>query len=265
MKSTLLGAVLALFAVAPAKDAPAPLTASAPWTVHAEDNLCALSRKFGTGDAEVEIAFQPIFTSESMEVLIVSRDRSSDQRIGQAKLRFAPSGTPLKASYFSVPTKTSGQRYTRVTVNREAFDLTQSSAEMSISAPPLSLTIRVPPTAKAVATFRECEADLLRSWKIDPAAVTPERAAKPLNAGRAFSSDNYPPEAQNKGYVGRVVALVQVDAAGKPTACRIVSGVAASLNDATCKGAMRVQFQPGTDAEGRPAASVTVIPVRWQQ
>lgn len=214
MRFLILGAALTSAAALPKQDTPPPLTATGLWTVHAEESICALSRKFGAGDAEIEIGFQPIFTADSMEVLVVSRDKSTGQHIGKAKLRFAPGGQVLDASYFSVPTKTKGQRYTRVTVKREAFDLLQSSTEMSISASPVSSTIRIPPTTKAVATFRKCEDDLLRSWNVDPAAVTPERAAKPLNAGRAFSFDSFPAEALNKGFIGRVVALVQVDATG---------------------------------------------------
>lgn len=265
MSFLISSAVLASAAALPKEEPRPPLTASAPWTVHAEESLCALSRKFGTAEAEIEVGFQPIFTTQSMEVLVLSRDKSDEQHIGKAKLRFAPSGEVLNASYFSVATGKKGQRYTRITVASGAFELLQSSTEMSISASPVAATIRIPATTKAIAAFRKCEDDLLRAWGVDPTTVTQERSAKPLNPARAFSEDNFPPEAVNKGFIGRVVALIQVDAAGQPTTCRVVSGVAAPLNDATCKGAMRVKYQPGTDASGRPAASIAVLPVRWQR
>ncbi len=264
MKIPLLIAILAQAgAVPPAK---APLEANGPWTVHAENSLCLLSRTFGTGPDQIVIGFQPIFNEKTMELLIVSHDERVNQRIGDATVDFDP-GAPLpKARYFSVGTKVKGQRYTRITVDSGAFALMQTPGHLDIDAPPLKVRVKIPASMKAIAAFRQCESDLLQSWGIDPAALSPERGPTVIgDPAKLFGPGSYPSTAVRDGSIGRVVAVLQLDASGVPTACRVVVGVAAALNDATCRQGMFVRYRPGRDAAGKPVASVAVLTVDWRQ
>lgn len=90
-------------------------------------------------------------------------------------------------------------------------------------------------------------------------AVTPP---KPLNQRMWVGLDDYPDGATRDGDVG---IAVDVDAAGKPTACETVkrSGVAA-YDSATCRlVTTRARFDPALDAAGAKVAGRYAGTVKW--
>jgi TonB family protein len=70
--------------------------------------------------------------------------------------------------------------------------------------------------------------------------------ASPVDLGSWFKADDYPAEAMKHNVEGSVTFEVEVDASGKPTACRIAkSSKSAILDQATCDIVMkRAQFKP---------------------
>lgn len=89
--------------------------------------------------------------------------------------------------------------------------------------------------------------------------------AVPIDIGSWIGPDNYPPEAIRAGEQGRVVAIVSIDAAGHPTACRIdVSIGSPALERGTCATVLaNGRFEPARDARGRAIASEMTLPIRW--
>lgn len=86
-----------------------------------------------------------------------------------------------------------------------------------------------------------------------------------VNMGEVFNSDNYPFWALENWDEGSVRFLVEVDAAGKATECRIVqpSGLA-TLDQPTCDLVLaKAHFAPGTDRRGRPVAGSYSRVVKW--
>lgn len=88
---------------------------------------------------------------------------------------------------------------------------------------------------------------------------------QPRNLGRWFGADNYPPSAIRAGEQGRVVAIVSIDATGRPTACRIdISTGSSALDEKTCDIVLTSgEFDPARDPRGRAIASEMPMPVRW--
>jgi TonB family protein len=80
--------------------------------------------------------------------------------------------------------------------------------------------------------------------------------AKPIDINSWFSADDYPAEAVKQGIEGSVFFEVDVDATGKPTACRIgASSGSQILDEATCKAVLaRAKFEPALNASGKPVA-----------
>jgi TonB family protein len=80
-----------------------------------------------------------------------------------------------------------------------------------------------------------------------PVALTIPGGPTPIAVGTWFTADDYPVEARKAGAEGMVRFEVDVDATGKPTACRIVkSSGSAPLDEATCKIVMaNAHFTPG--------------------
>lgn len=255
---------LLMAAAAVAADAPPPpLPPEGPWIVEAEDNLCLLSRGFGPAESRVTLGFQPLFLAKTMEMLVLTRDISTDQRGGDASVTIGENGQPLKAGYISVPLP--GQRrLTRLTVSSDVMAALPTASLVTVKAGKMVWFVRLGPTDKALRALDGCQRDLLRSWGVDPALVTEELAPRmAASAARYFGPDAYPPEAQRAGVHGRVVTVLGVDAAGRVSDCRVVATAGDVLNAATCLAARRIRFTPGHDAAGKAAASIYVLPVRW--
>jgi TonB family protein len=80
-----------------------------------------------------------------------------------------------------------------------------------------------------------------------------------------FGDGDYPADARHRGEQGLVGFSVDIDVAGRVSACRITrSSGSAALDDATCRIAReRIQFTPATDRQGRPVADQASSRVRW--
>lgn len=247
-----------------AADAPSPLLEpNGPWLIEAEDNLCLLTRSYGSDANKVTVGLQPLFTDDqTMDLIVLTHDASPGQKAGTAAVRFAPTGRTRQGEYFSVQLG-DGRRFTRITLSGESMDDVRAAQEMSIRAKPASVRVHLVRTDAALTPFSRCQTDLLKFWGVDPAALAPERAPKPRNLSGLFSPSAYPTEALNSNLSGRVVAVLQVDATGVVTACRVVSSAGPALNAGTCREANRLRFRPGTDPGGKPTPSIYVLPVRW--
>lgn len=86
------------------------------------------------------------------------------------------------------------------------------------------------------------------------AAAADVITAKPIDIGSWFRANDYPIEAMKKGIEGSVTFEVDVDPAGKPTACRVaVSSGSSILDRATCDAVLaRARFEPALGPDGRP-------------
>jgi TonB family protein len=249
-------AIAALLATAADKP---PLEPNGPWVVEAEEAMCLLTRAYGPD--KVLVGLQPLFNLPDMEVNVITRPGGS-QRLGKGKLRFGE-GPAFTGGYLGVKLA-DGRRFTRPTVPAEAFAAVGQAGTMTIDAPPVRVTVAIVRPAAGLKAFARCQDDLLRSWGVDPAAMAPDHAARPIDPAKAFRPEDYPKEALQQALIGRVIAVLTVGADGAVTRCRVVASAGKLLDDATCARAQTVRFEPGTDAAGKPAASAYVMPVRWQ-
>lgn len=98
-----------------------------------------------------------------------------------------------------------------------------------------------------------------------PMAPFEASPAKAIAPGSWFSPDDYPVDARKAGKEGTVRFEVNVDASGKPTACRIVStSGSTSLDEATCRSVIaKGQFTPAT-LQGKPVASTYTSNTTWK-
>ena len=248
-----------------AADRPAPtvLPHTGPWTVAAEDNLCLLSHGFGTTDAKVTLAFQPLLTASMMELIVLAPDRTADQRTGEATVTLQPGDRTLHATYVSVPTRDHARRLTRMTISSEVMADLAAARTLTVEADRLAMTFQLAPPAKALLAIDACQRDLLTEWGVDPALVDGAHRPVARDPSRSFNADSYPPAAVREGVSGRVVAVLQVDARGTVSNCRVVASAGEALNATTCSIARKIPFIPAHDDAGRAVPSIYVLPVRW--
>lgn len=254
-----------LFMLLAAAAPPLPLTPSTPWNVEAKEDLCVLSRTYGSEGDRTTLLFQPILDMETMDFIVVTPGKPRQQKTGDATIERLPDGRVFKAPYLGLSTLAGGRYVTRISVDRALYDELGQAVELRIKAGPVARQIQVGRSDKAKAAFADCDRDLLKSWGVDPADVTKDRRPVPeRNFARYFTSDAYPSAAIEEGFIGRVTAVLNIDAAGIVSKCRPIVSAGKLLTEATCVNAAKLPFRPGHDASGKPVPSIYVLRVRWQ-
>lgn len=89
---------------------------------------------------------------------------------------------------------------------------------------------------------------------------------KAIDPGSWVSEDDYPAAAARDGVEGATRVALRIDAAGKPTSCRIdTSSGSAALDETTCRVVLeRGKFVPARDRRGRPIAGALKFQMRWK-
>lgn len=241
----------------------APLTPAGPWYVDEEESLCTLGRRYPAGETTVTLVFKPLLDLPSMEVFVVTPDKSDRQYTGTFAAQIGTDGPHFTGSYFSVRATKSTDRYTRLSIERAVLDQLRDGDQLHIKAAPVDQTFTIRFPDKARLALQGCVDALKKSWGVDTAFQNDTATPLTGNPGRYFNAQSYPPEALRNGVYGRVVALLNIDQAGAVTHCRIVSSAGQSLNDGTCKAAMQIRFKPPRDHDGNAMPSTYVLPVRW--
>lgn len=256
----MIGITLLALALA-AKPASPPVSPTGPWYVRAEENMCLLERRYVIGDQTIALIFQPLLDLEQMELFVIEPGGGGRQYVGTFSAEIARAEQPYTGRYFSV--SASKSRVTRLTTERRLLNDLKDGDTLRIQARPVdqSFTIKRPEKVRGV--LQECIDGLKKSWGIN--LDVEGRAVTPLegNPARYFGPNSYPPEAYQQGIYGRVIALLNIDATGAVTNCRIVSSAGPALNEGTCTAARRIRFKPARDKEGQPLPSSYVLPVRW--
>jgi TonB family protein len=98
------------------------------------------------------------------------------------------------------------------------------------------------------------------------AALAAVSQATPVDRGSWFSPDDYPIDAAKHGIEGSVTFDLDIDATGKPTACRVTSSSGAQvLDQATCDLAIRrARFMPATGQDGKAVPARYSDQAVWQ-
>ena len=97
-----------------------------------------------------------------------------------------------------------------------------------------------------------------------PAFHAPAQRSR-ANMASYFSDADYPAEAIRRGEQGVAAYVLEVDASGRVSACRITgSSGSAILDEATCRIVReRARFTPARDRRGRPVPDRVAARTRW--
>jgi len=124
-----------------------------------------------------------------------------------------------------------------------------------------------PSPSAALAQLRKCSDELLVEWGIDAAALAAlkHKAVGIVQPADLFSDADYPESALRAGKQGDVVARLDIDKDGNVTKCVAMTPQPdAELVDAACRALKKMKYQPAIDADDKPVASQSVVPVRWR-
>jgi hypothetical protein len=251
--------------------AQAALTPSGPWNMNFAENSCIASRRFGTGEAEVQLGLRMLPHSYETELVLMVPERARFGRAG-ADMGHASvaldGGAARQTGYIRQAAGRDATRVLVLAVPRETMEGLATAKTLAVAvngAPPVVLA---PTGVRSMLRAADtCLADLLRAWNIDPAqaasVVTWPRPATPPRSW--FRSGDYPGGAAAIGGSGRSVLRLNIDATGTPSACAaVIPARNPNFDKAGCGALMkRARFSPALDAAGKPVPFVLIQRVSW--
>lgn len=261
---------IALAALALAPEQPAPLSATADWTVNFAQKMCLAERTFGLADQPTILAIRSVPLSQSIEIRVSEVDPGYVSRTDDGSITLLPSMRTIPVKITSFGPITGGRRLTSFYLeNVEVKDVVQASSvviDRGRAGPPISVA---PGGAESVvASMTSCGDGLLRQWGIDPVAMHKlSRQPKAIGGSEAewFKPKDYPKAARGNFRFGRTMALIAIGIDGRVTNCNIAESAGnPDLDSRTCAIlAERGRYDPGLDVGGKPVPSQKLVSVRW--
>lgn len=288
-------AALALPGGAAARE-PLRLKPSSKWNVHYAEDSCRMGRSFGEGDQKVMLIVDRFQPGDALRLSFIGKPASSRLNEGTVQLRFGPVEAEQEVEFYPGTLNKTPSLIIRKTVRIAPYSpetIAASKAavragQYDFAEPPIT------PAQEAAATYIEvkrggirqpfiletgslgpplaalekCAGELLAHWGIDVAKhATLSRSVIPMsNPADWVKSRDYPTEMWLMGKRAIVQFRLNVDAAGKPTACHIQQSTRPkAFDDAVCKAILRnAGFEPALDAAGSPMASFWLNTVIFQ-
>lgn len=279
-------AALALPGLAVAKE-PLRLKPSSKWNVHYAEDSCRMGRSFGEGDKKITLLVDRYQPGDALRLSFVGKPADTSLNEGIVRIRFGPAEIEQEAEFYpaTLADKTpsliirgsvriapyspevhaahdaalKAKRYDfewpQVTPEQEAA-VTFIEVKRSIRQP---FILETGSLGAPLAALEKCTDELLDHWGIDVAkhAALSRKLRPRSNPGQWMKSRDYPLPMLLSGKRAIVHFRLNVDAAGKATACHIQQSTRPkAFDDAVCKAIMRnAEFDPALDAEGKPIAS----------
>lgn len=236
---------------------PQSLPADDSWKLTVNDKGCAIERSVD-GALQANIGIQATIVGDPW-LFIAAPKKQLPQGIGEIKVSLQPSGAIYALHYGSFDTQDVDTRLVRLFPDKDAMAAIADAAAMEIGKK--RLRIDLTDIGHAIGSARDCTAKLLSSWGADPKLYLAGKIARMGNFGRWIGSGDFPANAHSGG---KVVALIEFGADGKPTDCRAVTSPDDALSNATCSIAMQhaTATMPLDDA-GNPIASYAITTVNW--
>jgi TonB family protein len=261
-----------LAAAPPAPPAPAPVPAApkAPrWIVHWAEQRCSLIREMGGADG-ASLMVRTVPGTGQAELWVLDPKWQGPQRhaLAQFEIEMDPSGADF--SQFGYLISFRGQPGIAITNLEPGFiDSFSGSERLRVGAAGKRYgEYRIPASARAVASLRECEAEIMRDWGLDPTVQSAlrQRAKPDKTPARWFDDRDYPSEAVRQGQSGSVLARYSVDVNGRVSDCFIVETSGHALLDRqTCAVLLkRGRYEPAVAADGSVTRSMAAIRIHWR-
>ena len=252
---------LALAAVTTA----APLAPTGKWGIDYAEDMCVLSRSYGEGTNRIAVALRPYPMGTETEVVLITPGSGYSVSTGRAELTLLPTARTVQGTYVRYPVPKRSGRLARLTLGQDALKGIETSDAVVIRlGPKETYTLAIPGITAGMGALETCQADLLKTWGLDPAERAQVVTAPTGNPGALFGADSYPAEALQAGEQGRAIAIAVIDPKGAVATCTIAATSGSLILDgATCRALKRGRFSPGLDKDGKPITAHLIVPVRW--
>lgn len=246
---------------------PAATAPSGKWVVEYNDDMCVLSRDYGTGADKFTLALRPWPMSNEVEVVLLTQDSAPRIKGGDAAITLLPAGHTTGGSYnrYTMPKGAPG-RIATLHFDNGALDGLAAATTVTVRLGNREVhSGAVPGVAGAMRALETCQKDLLKGWGVDPEERAKLSRLPGGNPARFFGGWNYPGAAIVDHLQGRTVAIAEIAVDGHVTGCSIAATSGARvLDEQTCTVLKTsAHFSPALDKAGQPVVSHLVVPVRW--
>lgn len=264
------------------------LTATSPWSLSHDEEVCSLSRTFGVNEDKVVLDLQKNGPSINFRPSIYGKPVKPF--VASAENLFAGFGPPDKL--FAIPDAFMGSyggdkqplvifgfsfsllnRYLNKgeTVGDALGSLSEQLSairQFRATKGDTELILQTGPIAKPMAAVDACASNLVKGWGLDPEEIAKStvRPKPQNNPGEWLTAADFPKGADWKGKSANLRYRVMVNSAGAATTCKIQFATGSpNFNDLTCSLLVsRAKFFPGLNAQGNPMDSYYVGFVRWR-
>ena len=286
LSMAVFAATLGLPGTVAAKE-PVRLQPSSKWNVHYADDSCGMGRSFGEGDQKVILVADRYQPGDSLRLSFTGKPADTSLNEGVVQIRFGPNEAAQEVDFYPAtsvnkmpavivregiriaprPPEERAAYDAAVKAGKKDFQWSSITPEQEAAATFIEVkrSIRQPfiletgSLGPPLAALRKCTDELLGHWGIDVAKhATLSRQVTPTgNPGRWVTPNDYPSAMIQQGKRAIVHFRLNIDAAGRPTACHIQKSTRPkAFDDAVCKALMRkAEFEPALDAAGSPVAS----------
>jgi len=249
---------------APASAQPRIAVAAGKWNVDYGNIRCSLARRTGGPQSPILALASNLGSDEPELVLIRDGDEPLPDLGDRVRVVLEPSAHSVEVKLER--RRVQGGRIMTIPRLGEGF-IDRFAASEAIRLEhrgKVLVDLRLPGAAKAVAAYRSCNDDLLKSWGADP-ALEASLTRRARQRSGSISDADYPPSAISAGQSGKVVARFRVLANGRPADCHtVVPSGHTILDRTTCALLMeRFRFEPALDGAGKPVPSIVIRTVTW--
>lgn len=253
--------------------AAAPLEPIQNWRIEAEQSFCMLSREFEADGLRVSIGFQPYEGGTTFDMTIVGPAAGAKNSGGDAKLSLGESATPVTARYVSTIFADNTQRLTQIRAPADVLQNILKGTTLTVQAGSQSLTLHVPPSAKAAAALNACQDELIKAIRAgragrlaaDDPKVTVAAKLQPGRLSSVFGDPaNYPDAARQANLEGRTYSILLVSGSGRVDQCVVEETPGTPLSEATCDLIRTIPFIPAKNATGATVPSVFKLRIGWK-
>lgn len=263
----MLAAILVLAAFSQATAAPPLwLEPADKWTVDYAENMCTLSRAYGTKEKSFILGLKPSPMSDSLQLVLISPGQG---RPAYVKTMVAVNGaTPIESSALAFTAPKAPLRVVLIDLKRSDLEPLAKSGKLSITVgKAAAVNLSVIRFDLALKGLEACEKDLLKHWGMSE-EVQASIAAKPLplkNLASYVDADDYPRAAILSSEQGLSGIRFMVGLDGTPRDCHVVEKSGSELLDqTTCRVVLtRSRFSPALDRAGKPVESLYFTRIRW--
>jgi hypothetical protein len=246
----MMATIMALMAA----DAATPLAPSGKWVVDYQEQRCALSRAFGTGDDQATLMFQPGLNGPTMKIVLVTPGGPGGHSEGKGSIALQPSGETVETDFAAGDGK-GKVRVTTMKVDRAKLAALGAAKTVTITAGQRAVTLAPTATSAALVAIDKCNDNLLAGWGVTPA----DRAPVAVEPDLILTPDLFA-TVQSIAKDGTVIARVRVGVDGRGHDCAVVAKSGDPAMDRTVCEALsgRARYHPAKQADGTPVTSLLI-------